>query len=327
MLKSRIPPRPTYEELERRNKKLELELKSQNLKRKEQFKSNIKYKNIYENSPIGIELYDSRGKLIDVNQVCLEMFGVDKVDDLTGFNLFKDPNITPEVISRLKNGETIKEKTIFDFEKVKRLKLYKTTKSGIFHHSILIKALKSKKENSITGYILQVQDITEFIEQKQIGNLLKEHKRTLEKKVKKRTADLEDLNAALSVLLKKRDNDKKSTEEKIFINYQTLVLPFLQKLRIGLTKKDQCTLMEIIESNLKEVLEPFSQKLSDPMVNLTPTEIQIASMIKQGLSNKEIAQLFNNSVRTITNHRQHIRNKLNLKNKKINLRSFLSTLP
>lgn len=84
--------------------------------------------------------------------------------------------------------------------------------------------------------------------------------------------------------------------------------------------------MHIVESNLLEFLEPFSKRISDPMVNLTPTEMQIASMIKQGLSDKEIAQTLNNSVRTITNHRQHIRKKFQLENKKINLRSYLSTL-
>jgi DNA-binding NarL/FixJ family response regulator len=115
-------------------------------------------------------------------------------------------------------------------------------------------------------------------------------------------------------------------EEKIFSNYKALILPFIQKLKNNLTEKKQQNMMNIIESNLVEFFEPFSKKLSDPMNNLTPTEIQIASMIKEGLSNKEIAQIFNNSVRTITNHREHIRRKLNLQNKKINLRSYLSTL-
>jgi len=62
------------------------------------------------------------------------------------------------------------------------------------------------------------------------------------------------------------------------------------------------------------------------MKHLTPAEIQIASMIKQGLTNKEIANVLDNSVRTVTNHRESIRQKLNLKNTKINLRSFLSSL-
>ena len=156
--------------------------------------------------------------------------------------------------------------------------------------------------------------------------LVQQYQKQLEKKVQERTTNLEEMNSALTVLLKKRDDDKKEMEGKIFTNYKSLIAPFLQKLKSSLTKSDQQNLMNIVESNLKEFLQPFSQKLSDPMVNLTPTEIQIASMVKQGLSNKEMAQILNNSIRTITNHRQHIRKKLDLKNKKINLRSFLSTL-
>lgn len=167
---------------------------------------------------------------------------------------------------------------------------------------------------------------TDITERKQVEKALKKSHETLEGTVKKRTGELRDMNAALKVLLKKRDEDKKEMEEKISSNYKSLILPFIQKLKNSLTEKNQQNLMYIIESSLIEFLEPFSKKLSDPMVSLTPKEIQIASMIKEGLSNKEIAQTFNNSVRTITNHRQHIRRKLSLENKKINLRSYLSTL-
>jgi len=75
-----------------------------------------------------------------------------------------------------------------------------------------------------------------------------------------------------------------------------------------------------------EFFQPFSQKLSEPMFNLTPTKIQIASMVKQGLSNKENSKNLKNSFRTITGHRNHIRKKLGLINQKVNLRSYLSSL-
>ncbi len=71
---------------------------------------------------------------------------------------------------------------------------------------------------------------------------------------------------------------------------------------------------------------PFSKKLSDKMVNLTPKEIHIANLIKSGKSNKEISELLNSSIHTIASHRENIRKKTGLKNRKVNLRSFLSTL-
>ena len=195
-------------------------------------------------------------------------------------------------------------------------------KNGINH---IYQTHKFKFENSekvpfIGGIAL---DITKSM---QAEEALKKSHQILNREVKKRTADLEDMNTALKVLLNKRENDKRETENNIFTNYKSLIFPFFQKLKKGITESNQQNLINIIESNLNEFLEPFSKKLSNPLIALTPSEIQIASMIKQGLSNKEIAQILKNSVRTINNHREHIRNKLDIKNKKINLRTFLSSL-
>jgi DNA-binding CsgD family transcriptional regulator len=74
------------------------------------------------------------------------------------------------------------------------------------------------------------------------------------------------------------------------------------------------------------MLSPFSQKLTDPLIQLTPKEVQIASFIKQDYSNKEIAETFNRSIRTIDSPRNNIRKKLGIKNKKVNLKTYLMTL-
>ncbi|MDM8538693.1 helix-turn-helix transcriptional regulator [Desulfobacterales bacterium HSG17] len=160
-----------------------------------------------------------------------------------------------------------------------------------------------------------------YLEQKQI-NLNK----TLEEKVKERTAELEDMNAALNVLLKQRDEDKLEIEARIFSNYNRVIQPFINKLKASLTQKNQQYLVNIIESELQNILSPFSKKLSDPLIKLTPTEMLIATLIKSGKSNREVAEILNSSIHTISRHRENIRKKLGLKNEKINLRRFLSTL-
>ncbi|MBU1344499.1 MAG: LuxR C-terminal-related transcriptional regulator [Proteobacteria bacterium] len=148
----------------------------------------------------------------------------------------------------------------------------------------------------------------------------------LEKKVKKRTFELEDMNTTLKTLLKKREEDKLELGEKIFANYKLIILPNIQKLKTKLIQKDLIDLMDVLETNLNNILSPFSKTLSDPMVNLSPSEIQVADLIKFGKSNKEISEILNNSVHTIATHRENIRKKLKIKHKKINLRSFLRTL-
>jgi len=147
-----------------------------------------------------------------------------------------------------------------------------------------------------------------------------------EEELKKNASELEDMNTALKVLLKKREQDKDEIEERIFANYQLLLLPIIRNLKKTLRQKNQQDVANILESELKNILSPFSKKLSDKMINLTPTEIHVADLIKLGKSNKEISEILNSSYHTIARHRDNIRIKTGLKNKKINLRSFLLTL-
>jgi PAS domain S-box-containing protein len=144
--------------------------------------------------------------------------------------------------------------------------------------------------------------------------------------LKRKAIELEDTNTALKVLLKKRDQDSQELQENIYSNYELMVTPFLCKLKTRSAKGNQQILLDIIETNLNEIVAPFARKLSDPMMSLTSSEIQIASMIKQGFSNKEIATILNSSKRTVDTHRQNIRRKLKLQNEKINLKSYLMNL-
>ena len=81
-----------------------------------------------------------------------------------------------------------------------------------------------------------------------------------------------------------------------------------------------------IEADLMDIVSPFSRQLSSNYPNLTPREIQIASLIKEGRDSKEIADLLDLSLPTIEFHRNNLRKKLKLRNRKINLRSYLLTL-
>ena len=79
----------------------------------------------------------------------------------------------------------------------------------------------------------------------------------------------------------------------------------------------------MLESNIRKVFEPFARNLLSDHAHLTPTEIQVAHLIKEGKSSKEVAQLLNISIRTVGCYRESIRKKLKVNNKKVNLRSYL----
>ncbi|MCD4674476.1 MAG: PAS domain S-box protein [Desulfobacula sp.] len=165
-----------------------------------------------------------------------------------------------------------------------------------------------------------LRDITE---RKKIERKLKKWNEELEIKITERTTSLSDVNTALRVLLKKREQDRNQISENIYTNYKSLIEPLLKQLRNRHTKNTQEDILDILESSIKEMTIPFSKKLSDPLVNLTPTEIQVALLVKEGKTNKEIIQILNKSIWAITSHRHNIRRKLGLKNKKINLRTYL----
>ena len=76
-----------------------------------------------------------------------------------------------------------------------------------------------------------------------------------------------------------------------------------------MVKNEQKSLLSTTENNLLEIIEPFSKKLTDPIINLTPSEIQVAALVKDGKANKEIARMLNKSVRAVSFHREHIREK------------------
>ncbi|MBW2442480.1 MAG: PAS domain S-box protein [Deltaproteobacteria bacterium] len=148
----------------------------------------------------------------------------------------------------------------------------------------------------------------------------------VEDELKVKTKDLEELNSALKVLLKKRDEDKLELEEKIVGNMKELILPYLQKIKDANLGKREKTYLEIVEANLDAIISPFVRYLSSRFIKLTPTEIQVANLIKLGKTSKEIGTLNNLSFKTIEFHRDNIRAKLGIKNKKINLRTHLLSL-
>jgi PAS domain S-box-containing protein len=147
-----------------------------------------------------------------------------------------------------------------------------------------------------------------------------------EKELRIQTNNLEEANVALKVLLKKRDEDKAELEEKILLNLKELVIPYLEKLKKSRLDEKQMAYLSILESNLNDIVLPFSHKLSSKFLNFTPTEIQVANLLRLGKTNKEISELLNSSFRTVAFHRENIRKKLDLTNKKINLKSYLMSL-
>jgi len=161
-----------------------------------------------------------------------------------------------------------------------------------------------------------------IIELKKTEQALREREKELELK----SLNLEEVNTALKVLLKKKEEDKKELEEKVLSNIKILVEPYLEKLKCSDLKKKQKSYVNIIESTLEDIVAPFARRLSCNYLNLTAAELRVAMLVRDGKRTKEIAGLINVSDKTVEVHRRNIRKKLGIMNTKANLRNHLLSL-
>ena len=208
------------------------------------------------------------------------------------------------------------------FQEMKRAK---TEQRRIFHFKHRLASGKFRDVEVYSGPIkvygreLLYSIIHDITKRKQAELSLIEKRKELENK----THELEEVNAALKVLLKQRDEDKKEFEEKVIANVKNLVFPYVDKLNNSRLNDRQTVYLDIIKSNIEDVIAPFLRRLSSKYSDLTPSEIQVAGLVKDGKTTKEIAELLNSSTDAIDFHRNNLRKKLGLRNTKTNLRSFL----
>jgi len=151
-------------------------------------------------------------------------------------------------------------------------------------------------------------------------------KKLLERELENHAENLEDANIALRVVMNQRNIDQKDFEEKLQTNINELVMPYVKKIKKADPDDRIMKYMSILEKNLQDVLSPFMRDFQSAYKNLTPQEIHIVDMIRNGKSSKDIAKILNASEHTIMTHRNNIRKKLRLVNSKTNLRSHILSL-
>lgn len=180
--------------------------------------------------------------------------------------------------------------------------------------------------NVIAGIVVW-RDITEHkrVEQElRTKNIVA--RKNMEQELQAKSYRLQEVNAALKALLRQRDEDRKEFEEALLINIENLILPYIKRLKSGPLSSTQASLLEILESHLKELSSKFGKTLALEYRVLTPTEMRIAALVRDGKTSKEIADLLCISEKTASFHRNNIRTKLGMRGTGANLRSHLLSL-
>jgi len=281
--------------------------------------SEEKFETIFENANDHIAYVGVDGTVIDVNHKFEDVFG-HKRASVIGKKFYEFGVLSPEdwqrcigLANELIAGRVVASE-VLEFEAIGKdgRKIY-----------IEVNPRAVVKDGEIKGVLAITRDITA---RKREEELLRRHREDLERLVKERTSNLEEANTALRLMLRKSEEVKAELEATISANLKELVMPHLQKLRRTKLNDIQRTYLDSLEVSLNDITSPLLHGISSQYLRLTPTEIQVASLVKQGKTTKEIAELLSMSLRTIDTHRYNIRAKLGLKNKKANLRTHLLSI-
>jgi PAS domain S-box-containing protein len=278
--------------------------------------SEKKYRTIYESSRDAIMIATPEEGFLAGNPATVKMFGwANEQEFISQSPASVSPEYQPDgALSSIKAQQmmaiALKKGTHFFEWKHKRLD------GTEFFSTVLLTRMKLNGKNVLQATVRDISD-RKLAEQELIEK---------QKQLEAKTKDLEEINTALNVLLKKREGDKKELEQNVVLNVKKLIEPYLEKLKKSRMNETQNAYLDILASHLKDIISPFAHTLSSKYLHLTSAEIKIASHIKQGKTTKEIASLLNLSSQTIESHRKNLRKKLGIRNNKITLRTHLRTL-
>jgi PAS domain S-box-containing protein len=275
------------------------------------FRSNQLREEIFANINEAIFIIDPHTEeIIDCNHFCYEFLGRE-YEECVGkkFNTFFHNNeLSIKSIKSLPLG-CADEKHVYSTEA-----LIKKKDNSLASTECDVLSL-CDETNTIYVYICIMRDITKH----------KNVEYRLEQEVYQRTQEIQDMNTALSVLLRKQQENINKSEASLYRSYSKEILPLLKRLKSSRNINEHELMIKALEHNLKTIFSPVCSSLSVSK-DLTPQENRIATMIKEGMTSKEIARAVNASLRTVTTHRENIRNKLGIVNSRINLKTYLSTL-
>ena len=255
----------------------------------------------------GFWLVDTQGHLLEVNESYCRMSGYSEQELLTmSISDLEAAELPVETASHIQKVVSEGEDR---FESVHRRK-----DGSTFYVEVSVQ-FKPIEGGRIVG----------FMRDRTARRKAEESLRESEEKLRVRSQELEEMNSALKVLLKQREQDRKEIEEKVHANVKQLVLPYIEKLKKRKFGEDVAYL-NIIEANLHGMLSSLATTTSGKLHRLTPQELLVANLINDGRQDKDISEVLNVSIHTIKAHRRNIRKKLGLTKGKANLRTFLSNL-
>jgi len=324
---------------------IELEAQNEELRRTqvELEESRQRYVDLYDHAPVGYLTFDPQGLVFEANLTSANLVGVERrwliKRKLSEFIASESQDLFYLHCKRVFKTRS-KQTCELQFEKKDGTPLYAllestavpdvdgnfdrihTTITDISARKLAEETLRQAHEN------LKIEAENRTLELKTTAKELKyrqeellSHKSELEKVNK----ELLETNKAISVLARNIDKNRQETENTIAKTISSRIMPIIEDLRKTNTSDSIHSGLDILATHLQTL---SSELIGDMniMVYLTPTEMRVATMIKNGLTSRDIAKKLYISLHTTKTHRRNIRKKLNVQNSSINLASYLRSL-
>lgn len=272
--------------------------------------SEEKYRTLFENSIEGIGI--SKGnRVVAANRALLDTFGYDTLEEfrqvpITGHVAPEFRSLIRERMRKRERGEPLPAR--YEYTIVR--KEGKSRDLEISTTEVLI-----DKERHVLSTFRDITERKRADEKiRQTSELLQIEREALERK-----------NVALGEILNRIDGEKNTLKRQIVANVEQTIIPTIVRLKKS-SQSFQHRIFDMLEKDLKEIVSPFLGILKTNYSRLSPRELEVCRLIKNGMSSKEIAEALSLSLWTVYKHRDQIRKKLGLTNSGANLPAYLQSL-
>jgi PAS domain S-box-containing protein len=274
-------------------------------------KSEEKYRTILESIEEGYYEVDLKGNFTFFNDSVCKILGYSKDELLSMNNRHFTSNKMADKLYRAFNKvyKTGKPKSIINQEIIRKNGSRRDIETSVS----LIKNSRGKA----TGFRGIFRDVTE---KKRVERAIKRR----EEELAKLNKQLIETNSALSVLAKNLDITQKESEKRVVQKIRSYIMPIIEKLRQDKNIERYRADFDLLISYIKRLTSDLADEIKIALA-LSNTELRVASLVKNGMSNQEIAKHLYITLSTVKTHRRNIRKKLDLHNSGINLKTYMKS--
>lgn len=273
--------------------------------------ADVPYRRLLESLPLPVFVH-SQGRFIYLNPAAVHLHGARRAADLAGRRLldFVHPGSRPLMEARLRDLPSCDPAPVLT-----ELRLLSLDGREV---DVEVTALPIFFEGRDARLAI-CRDVTRS---RRMAAALEARERDREEQAR----HLAEANQALRALLEHREAELRSAEHALLSRIEQIIRPHLERMAQTASRSEWLVQLDLLRTSLQDLLNPLSRGLQSLYRSLTPAEIEVAELIRNGKSSKEIAALLRVSPSTVAFHRYRLREKLSLQGTGTNLAAFLKSL-